>query len=283
MSVINPRGFINNVLKKGKVKDLHRFSESVCQTCDEAADAQMFRGDWSSDIEFITRKRDVYKTIFSSNVESIAQRIWQFVHDPSVNKIVFEDKTFLSDDKVKKPMVDGEIIRISTSEAAFLVEYMFVKMNADTQTALWSCAASSCKCFIAISTLSGAWRLYFVPEQLQSQVKVGIMTKAGIDVELAEVLPGGCTFLEMQCLRDGWKISSGVNITSRCDVYIDTASIRVLVRPMVDPIVQAEIQALHTVISSARRLFETTIAEESEVRSKVLSKDLISFIIVEKK
>ena len=284
MSVVNPQGFIANALKKGKVKDLHRFSESVCMTCDGAEDALMFGGgEWKSDIEFILRKRDVYRRLFTLNNETIAETIKQFVHDPTVNKITYEGKTFISDDKVREPIIDGDIIRLSRSQASFIVEYLFVKFNADTQTALWKCSASACECVVAVSMLTGSWRLYFVPGELRDQVSMGSMKRAGIDIVMAEVIPGGCTFLEMQCLEDGWRVACGVNISSRCDIYFDTSCIEVLVRPQTDPLVQAEVQTLHTVISSARRLFENTIHETSVVKSKVISKDLLTFTVVKKK
>jgi len=284
MSVVNPSGWLKNAIKKGKVKDLHALTESICKTCDGVKDVLLFDGEWGEEVDFILERRDMYRQMFTldGEVRSMSKCVTDFVHDPTVNKFCHGGKTFISDDGMIVPAVDGDVTRLSPGPARRVVEYSLIEQFAAMERErLVKHNLSPNQCVIAIGCLTDFWRMYFIPRDLVPYVCTTSMAIGGVDVELASAVPRGCSFIEMANTKfGGWTVVAGVNISTRCDLYVNRRTVKVLFEPIVDPFIDAEVRILHTVVNTARMVSEHALSRgKSQVTPYVLPNGLVTFTV----
>lgn len=269
MNVVNPQGWLKNALKRGSVKDLHRFSESIRRTWEESEAYYRFGyddEDLISKLEFIRRQHELVKDNMQRHAQ-VAESVHAFVHDPSINKVTVEGKTVVSDDSVDKMGLGdrtteegfGERMRLPVGVAALYAESLFIEIALKGTTTEYDRV-------LAISNLTQLWRVYYIPKRGKDVHPCLYRTEELMDFSYdcpnTSVIPFECPFLEMRCDADGWKIGRGINVSARCDIYVGHGTnLMLLVRPLVNPLYQRNIDVIHAVLKMTVRLFRVVFPE----------------------
>ena len=282
MSVVNAKGWLRNALKKEKVKDLHALAECIAKTTVEKK-TLCFSGDWKSEIDFVLSRIERYIECISKDMQAIAKDIHRFIYDPSVNKLVFDTTTLISVDNMEKPLIEGDVIRVRHSQAAILAECLF--LNSSTKAlGLTVGKDANDESVLSSSDLlgQGAWRVCYAPREVLACVRLSEISCGNQTIKYADVLPGGYVFVEVSCQKEDWHVAGGINIGPRCDLYFERESIKLAIRPFVEPLIPEEVDVLQRALRTATWLYEEQISKpehDRKITYSVLPNGAITFTV----